>query len=174
MRRFGLLLAAALSTSLCCAEEAFAPLRIGDAVPVYAARTLDGKAVRIGAGEPLTLLNLWATWCAPCRREFPEIEKLQRQYRARGLRVVAVSIDRGGDGAVRAFIRRMGVTFTVVHDSTGGIERAFRATGVPESFLISGDGHLRWHRAGPLDLKSRELRDALRAELVAAPGVSDR
>jgi thiol-disulfide isomerase/thioredoxin len=174
MRGFCIFLAAALLTSVCCAQEAFAPLRVGEVVPVYALQALDGKAVRVGPGQPLTLLNLWATWCAPCRREFPEIQRLQQHYRTRGLRVVAVSIDRGSDNPVRAFIKRVGVTFIVTHDNTGGIERAYRATGVPESFLIARDGRLLWHRVGPLDLKSQELQAALEAALKPIARVSAR
>src|SRR5215468_4183122 len=74
-------------------DEAFRPIAVGQLVPELTVRTLEGDSARIAAGEPVTLLHVWATWCGPCQKEFPEIEAIQREFGPRGLRIVAVSID---------------------------------------------------------------------------------
>lgn len=91
------------------------------------------------AGQ-VTLVNIWATYCLPCREEMPAIERLYREFSPRGFRVVAVSIDEGNGDDVRAFIEELGLTFDVLHDPTGAIEKIYLTTGVPESFLLDRDG----------------------------------
>jgi peroxiredoxin len=89
----------------------------------------------------LVLLNIWATWCEPCQREMPSMERLYREMGPRGLKVVAVSIDDGGAAAdIREFVKEHGLTFDILHDPTGGIMQTYQMIGVPESFLISPDG----------------------------------
>ena len=75
-------------------DEAFRPIAVGELVPEFSVRTLEGDSARIATGEALTLLHVWATWCGPCQQEFPEIETLQREFGPRGLRIVAVSVMR--------------------------------------------------------------------------------
>jgi thiol-disulfide isomerase/thioredoxin len=113
--------------------------------------------MRIQPGEPLTLLNIWATWCIPCRQEFPALEALQRRYAPRGLRVLAVSVDGGGDAAVRSFVAEEGATFTIGRDESGEIQRLFQTVGVPETFLIGTDGRLVWRKIGALDSTSQDV-----------------
>jgi thiol-disulfide isomerase/thioredoxin len=148
------------------ASDRFQPLQTGDAAPRYAARTLAGDSARVGgAGEPLTLLNVWATWCAPCRAEFPELEQLHQDYAARGLRVLAVSIDDGGDAAVERFAREQGIHFTIARDPQGRVQRAFQTIGVPESFLIASDGTLLWRHFGAIPPGGTGVRKAIEARL---------
>src|SRR5512147_3271193 len=73
------------------------PMAIGELVPELAIRTTEGDSIRIAAGEPMTLVHVWATWCGPCRQEFPELEAIQREFGPGGLRIVAVSVDDGDD-----------------------------------------------------------------------------
>ena len=82
-------------------------------------RTLAGDSARIAPGEPVTLLHVWATWCGPCEKEFPEIEALQKEFGPRGLRIVAVSVDEGDDGPVVNFVKRKGATFEIGRDPAG-------------------------------------------------------
>ena len=147
-------------------DRVFRPLQVGVAVPVYAVRVLDRDSIRIKAGEPLTLVNIWATWCIPCRKEFPDLERLHRDYDSKGLRVVAVSVDQGGDQEVRSFVSGQGATFAVGRDPEKEIERAFRSVGVPETFLIGPDGILLWRKIGALSAGGTDAR----AEVDAALG----
>jgi thiol-disulfide isomerase/thioredoxin len=160
MKRAIALLALALPLAACGgAKDRFRPLVAGDPAPHYATRTLTGDSARVGGtGEPLTLVNVWATWCAPCRAEFPEMERLHQDYAARGLRVLAVSIDDGGNDAVQRFVHDQGATFTIGRDPQGQVQRAFQTIGVPESFLISSDGTLLWRHFGALPAGAGELR----------------
>lgn len=129
----------------------------------------------------VVLLNIWATWCAPCRVEMPSIEALQRTYGPRGLHIIAVSVDAPGtDSTIRAFARQYGLTFEILHDPTvgpftadgdrtpGRIEQAYQTTGVPETFVIARDGVIRKKVIGADDWSSPG-NQSLIAELLREP-----
>src|SRR5207253_5470621 len=81
----------------------------------------------------VVLLNVWATWCQPCRVEMPSMERLYRRLGESGaFRVVAVSIDEQDDSVVMAFAHELGLSFDILHDQTAAIKQAYQATGVPE------------------------------------------
>ncbi|MGH7569942.1 MAG: TlpA disulfide reductase family protein [Gemmatimonadales bacterium] len=86
------------------------------------------------------LLNIWATWCLPCRVEMPAIERLHRRFAGTEFHVVAVSVDRDDPEVVTTFARDLGLTFDILHDRTADIQRIYQTTGVPESFVIDRDG----------------------------------
>ena len=115
----------------------------------------------------VVLLNIWATWCAPCRAEMPSIEKLHREFGPRGLKIVAVSVDDPGQQqAVRQFARDLGLTFEILHDPTHDIQRVYHTTGVPETFVLGKDGVIRKKIIGATDWSSEGTR-ALVAQLLA-------
>jgi cytochrome c biogenesis protein CcmG, thiol:disulfide interchange protein DsbE len=131
-------------------RDRFLPVDVGTRAPAFQATDLEGRPVSLAdlRGE-VVLLNIWATWCGPCRDEMPSMQRLHQELGPRGLRIVAVSVDaaagargRGGQagGNVAAFARELGLTFSIWHDPAGTIERAYRTTGVPESFVIDRDG----------------------------------
>ena len=160
------------------AADRFQPLATGQPAPAYAVRTLSGDTVHVGAGRggsgtapaaaaeggPV-LLNVWATWCIPCQREFPELQRLHEQYGGRGLRVLAVSVDRGGDDKVATFARDHGATFAIGHDPDGTVQDRYQTMGVPESFLIAADGTLLWRRVGELPASDSGLAAAVEQAL---------
>lgn len=90
----------------------------------------------------VTLVNIWATWCLPCRDEMPSMQKLYDSLGSRGFRIAAISIDEGSSEDVVAFAQRFGLTFDILHDRTGQVERQYQTTGVPESFLLDRRGVL--------------------------------
>ena len=105
----------------------------------------------------VVLLNIWATWCGPCKIEMPSIEALQQAMAPKGLKVVAVSVDEPGDEKkIEQFVREMGLTFEILHDSTSAIRTLYRTTGVPETFVIARDGTIRKKWIGPEDWSSRD------------------
>ena len=114
----------------------------GSAAPVFRATDpATGRRVTLADYRgKVVLLNLWATWCEPCRVEMPSMERLYRRLGGTDFRVVAVSIDEEGDSLVTAFARELGLTFDILHDQTAAIKRLYQATGVPESFVINRDG----------------------------------
>lgn len=146
-------------------EEAFRPIAVGQPVPEFTVRTLQGDSARIAAGEPVTLLHVWATWCGPCQKEFPEIEAIQREFGPRGLRIVAVSVDEGEDDPVRAFAQEKGATFEIGRDPEGSVRRLYQSMGVPESYLISADGHLLARQFGAIPEGAAAMRAAIESAL---------
>ncbi|MGH7537527.1 MAG: TlpA disulfide reductase family protein [Gemmatimonadales bacterium] len=118
------------------------PLGVGDSAPEF-------RAVRLPGGRPASLadyrgqvilLNIWATWCDPCRVEMPSKERLWRAFQGNDFRVVAVSIDKGDSTLVNAFVKELGLTFDILHDQPGTIQAIYQTTGVPESFVIDREG----------------------------------
>ena len=149
-------------------EERFKPMAVGDAVPAYSTRTLAGDTARVGteAPQPLTLLNVWATWCVPCQKEFPDLERIHRDYGPRGLRVLAVSVDADGDDRkIRDFIGRYSATFSIGHDPEGTIRDSYQSLGIPESYLISPDGKLLFRNPGAFPEGAANVRAAIEAAL---------
>ena len=116
------------------------------AAPSFAAVTLDRvpqpRSLADYRGSPV-LLNVWATWCDPCRDEMPSMQRLYDAYRDRGLRIVAVSIDDdGNEPLIREFVAEHHLTFDVLHDLRSEIMASYQVRGVPESFLISASGRI--------------------------------
>lgn len=137
------------------AAAAFHPVGVGDTVPAYAAVTLAGDSVLVGrtsspAKLPLTLVNVWATWCGSCREEFDEMETLSKTYGPKGLRVLAVSVDEGSTEKVRRFVEGEHATFTIVHDAQARINDVLEPVGVPSSYLVAPDGRVVWAHTGVL------------------------
>ncbi len=150
------------------APEAFRPVGVGDAAPAYAARTLAGAEARVGErGAPVTLLNVWATWCTSCREEMGDLAALHREFGARGLRVLAVSVDEGPEAKVRRFAERERLPFAVAHDPGGRVQSLYGVVGVPETYLVGGDGRVLWKRAGNVHGVLGEARAAVGAALGA-------
>jgi peroxiredoxin len=102
----------------------------------------DSVAIRSEYAGHVTLVNVWATWCIPCRAEMPSMERAYRMYSARGFRIAAVSIDQGDAAKVRAFGEELGLTFDLLHDPTGAVQQAYGAIGVPQSVLVGRDGRI--------------------------------
>jgi cytochrome c biogenesis protein CcmG/thiol:disulfide interchange protein DsbE len=129
-----------------------APVEVGRPAPAYRAVSSSGDSVSLGAlrGKPV-LLNVWATWCHPCREEIPELQQLHERYRDRGLQTVGVSVDAIGDeSAIRDFMQRYGMTYPVWRDPSESVSATFLVIGVPATFLIDRGGVLRWKKTGPI------------------------
>ena len=126
--------------------------------PRYDVVTLDGA--RLGPEAlrgRVVLVNVWATWCGPCRAEMPLLQRMYERHRARGLVVLGLSVDVAGEGAVREFLRARGVTYPVAVVGPGGVVAAFGGVrGYPTSFLLDRDGVVRHQVLGPLAPASLE------------------
>ena len=106
--------------------------------------TLDGDTVRLSdyRGQ-VVVLNFWATWCPPCRREIPDLMRLQDRFGDRGLRVVGVSLDREGKAVVQRYVDDIGIDYTVDIDD-GSIARAFGGVpALPTTYIIGRNGRIR-------------------------------
>ena len=161
----GVVVAAALAAAVLLRgtlRNELEPLGAGTRAPDFHAVTLDTPPRERSLADyrgRVTLVNIWATWCPPCRAEMPSMERLYRRFGPRGLAIVAVSIDSpGSTGAIRDFVREMGLTFDILHDSTGAIQRTYQTTGVPETVIIGRDGIIRKKIAGATDWDSEGNR----------------
>ena len=152
-------------------DELF-PVTVGSKAPDFHANTIDAtpaaKTLADYKGE-IVLLNVWATWCLPCRTEMPSIQALHDRFAARGLKVVAVSVDKPGfDDEIRTFRDQFGLTFEILHDATGNIQRDYQTTGVPETFIIGRDGMIR-RKVIAADNWDSPANQALFAQLLGIP-----
>jgi peroxiredoxin len=118
------------------------PVRPGSEAPSFeAVDVATGARVSLSDYEgDIVLLNLWATWCPPCEREMPSMQRLHEQLGPSGLKVVAVSVDASESEDVLAWAQERGLTFDVLHHREGRLERLYQTTGLPESFVIDRDG----------------------------------
>lgn len=145
-------------------RDRFLPVEVGSEAPNFAVTDLDGAPVQLAdySGE-VVLLNIWATWCGPCRIEMPSMQRLHEQMGEDGVNIIAVSIDAplgavdaGGNpgGDVEEFATEMGLTFPIWLNPSGDIQRTYRTTGVPESFVIDRNGSIVKKVIGPTEWDS--------------------
>jgi peroxiredoxin len=147
----------------------YSAVNAGTRAPDFSALTLDSSPVARTLADyrgRVVLLNIWRTDCLPCIDEMPTLEALHREFRDRGLSVVAVSVDLpGGAERIREFAKQLNLTFEILYDAEGDINHAYRTTGVPETFLIGRDGIITRKQIGPDDWASLANR-ALVAQLL--------
>jgi cytochrome c-type biogenesis protein len=132
--------------------------------PDYSAAWLDsGETFSLDdfRGE-VVLLNLWATWCGPCKEEMPELGAISTDYHADGLVVIGVNIDRTVDNAtIQQFALDHGAGFRIAKDPDNTFSSEFRASGVPETVLIDRNGEIAFHWKGQLEAGSAENRQII-------------
>lgn len=154
--------------SLAWANRAsFAPLDSGAPAPAFTYPTLSGDTLALAElrGQ-VVLLNVWATWCPPCVREMPSMQRLYQDMRDEGLRVVAVSVDApGAIRDVRSFVHELGLDFDILLNPAGDIQDAYAVTGLPTTFLIDAEGRIRRKVIGGTDWSAPENVESVRALL---------
>jgi thiol-disulfide isomerase/thioredoxin len=133
-----------LAFTLAIGPRAAAPPR----APDVALETASGETLRLaGLRGKVIVIDFWASWCGPCKTSFPAIDALFREYRARGLEVIAVNLDERRRDA-DAFLAEHPHTLTVAFDPSGASAAAFHVRGMPSSFLIDRDGVVRFTHMG--------------------------
>jgi peroxiredoxin len=154
------------------------PVMAGEPAPEFTVTNLAGEPVHLSDYRgKVILLNVWATWCAPCREEMPSMERLYHQVRAmpggEDFEILAVSVDaslekpdalgRGvKNGDLEAFARELGLTFPIVHNESGHLQSLFQTTGVPESFIVDRDGVIFYKYAGPTEWDKPQYLEMIR------------
>jgi thiol-disulfide isomerase/thioredoxin len=124
------------------------------------------------AGD-VVVLNLWATWCAPCRREMPSLDRLQAALGEDGLRVIALSLDRGDVAKVRAFFEELEIAnLAIYQDPQARAGRELGAPGLPTTIVIDRTGQEVGRLLGPAEWDSEEALALLR-DLAAPSGAAD-
>lgn len=162
-----LIIAGCTSSDKSAQPKADGRIEIGYPVPAYATVSLDGDSVSLAAQKgTVALVNIWATWCHPCREEIPELIAIRERYKARGMELIGVSVDTDGtDDAIRTFMKDYRMTFPVWRDPDERISNLFLAIGVPATFLIDRKGVLRWRKVGPIAPNDTSLTAAIERAL---------
>jgi len=142
----------------------------GEIMPPYSAKLLDGKSFDVSAEKGnVVLLNVWATYCGPCRVEIPELQALHNKYNARGFKVVGVSVD-DGHAEVKKFVAENKITYPIGIDSDLRIAGVLRTTVLPTSVLIGSDGRIVWRKIGVLLPNETAALDTLIEQTLKSSG----
>jgi len=164
----------ALSPAAAADDQA---IRLGEFIPVATPQPapqaqftdLDGKSVSLAdfQGKP-AIINLWATWCRPCLKEMPSLDRLQAGLKGK-LAVAAVSQDRGGADKVEPFVKSLGLESLQVYvDPTSGVGHAFGARGLPTSIVIDAKGDVVGRVEGAAEWDSAAMMAVLKPLLQGA------
>lgn len=144
-----------------------------EAAPVIYGKELGGEywSSDDGVGK-VQLVNVWATWCAPCRNELPTLEELHDNFGGPDFELVGVSIDAEKDrDAVEAMARRFGLSYRIVLDPQKRISEDWRISSYPTSVLLDRRGRERWRRKGEIRARDTEVVSAIKEALVAPTSV---
>jgi peroxiredoxin len=138
--------------------EAAGGLEIGVKAPDFELVTLEGKKVKLSdyRGKKV-LLNFWATWCPPCKKEMPDMEKLHEKA---GDELVILAVNNDPENNVKGFAKEMGVTFPILLDNTDAkksITDKYRVQSIPTTFFVDKDGIIQNKFLGAMTLEFMEL-----------------
>ncbi|MBW3563380.1 MAG: TlpA family protein disulfide reductase [Acidobacteria bacterium] len=131
-------------------------------MPQFEAVTLAGGRWSGDLEGNVTLINIWATWCTPCRYEIPDLIELKSAWGPKGFEVLGVSVDNAGTAPqIQEFVRNFEINYAVIHDPGMTTLDAFNTTVVPTTVLVDRDGNVRWYHIGPVSSDDPELIDLL-------------
>ena len=159
---------AGTSTAAAAPAEPAAPAvaTVGNVMPAYTAKLLDGSDFSVANERGnVVFVNLWATWCGPCRYEIPELEKLHLDHAAKKFKVVGVSVDEGGEQVVREFVNEQKMTYPVALDPDGRLAEMLETTILPTSIILDRQGKVVWKKFGVVTVSDPEMMQALEAAL---------
>ncbi len=144
---------------------------IGSPMPAYTAQTVEGKSFDLASEHGnVVLLNLWATWCPPCRYEIPELQKMHDQYAPQGFKVIGVSLDDSGAAGVKQFVSEHKMTYPILLDPEGKLANVLQTSVIPASVLIDRNGRIVWKQFGAIETGDATLKQALDAALAEKKG----
>jgi peroxiredoxin len=111
--------------------------------PDFALQDLEGKVHRLSdfRGD-VVILNFFATWCAPCRQEVPDLVKFHKGFASKGVHVIGVSLDEGGESVLRPFIKQHGITYPILLATNEVLMAYGGMQGIPTTFLIDHNGSI--------------------------------
>lgn len=143
------------------------PIRIATPMPDVSGESLQARTVsRSDYAGKVVVVNFWATWCGPCRREQPALERLFEQYRGRGVYFLGVDTRDYDSAAVRAWIDEFHVGYPSIQDKAGAYANVFGFVGLPNTYVVDRSGTMRYKIFGELD--PEELAAAIDRVLASA------
>jgi len=130
-------------------------------------KTLSGETITLADQEgKVILVNFWATWCAPCRKEIPDLIDLHASMKSEGLRVVGIALDEEGRSVVEPYVEKMDINYPIVVDTSRSVESKFDSMyGLPTTYVVNPDGDIVKRVLGifPTDEMKPKLQEMLRA-----------
>jgi len=154
------------------AQSSDAPVAAGGQAADFKLEKLDGTTVSLDSLRgKVVFLNVWATWCEPCREEMPSMQTLYDDFKAnKDFVMLAVSQDVKGRAAVAPYVAKNGYQFTILLDPENQIMDTYSISGVPETFIIDRKGQIVAHHMGAFDWSRPDVRDALQQLLDSKQG----
>ena len=135
---------------------------VGYLAPDFSLRNLKGNYQSLDSfSGQVVVLNFWATWCVPCRVEMPSFEKLYRRYRSEGLTVLAVTLDKKSEKNIKSFVEEYELSFPVLLDEEGEVERLYPSMTIPFTYVIDRDGRIVARVDGAKNWESNETFEAI-------------
>ncbi|MEW6203204.1 MAG: TlpA disulfide reductase family protein [bacterium] len=124
----------------------------GSAAPLFSLEDIKGEKVNLQdfRGSKVVLLNFWATWCASCRKEMPELERLYKKYKKQGFIILGINVEES-PRTVNAFLKKQKITYPVLLDSDGKVSGPafYHIYGVPDNIVIDKKGIVIYHKPYP-------------------------
>ncbi len=138
-----------------------APTAYAEKAPDFTLQGRTGKVRLSSLKGRVVYVDFWASWCVPCRKSFPWMNEIEKQFGPKGLTVIAINVDKGG-GAADAFLKDYPPVFKIAFDPSGAVAESYGVWTMPSSYLIDKKGNLRYAHKGFFD----EGKDAIVAEIV--------
>ncbi len=133
----------------------------GKLAPAFSLPTYDGKTMTLSDYRgKIVFLNIWATWCPPCREEMPSMQRLHEHFIDNDFAMLTISIDEK-TADIEPFMKELGLTFPVAIDPKQVVVSQYGITGVPETYLIDKNGIVIHHLVGPGEWDTPEIFSAL-------------
>ena len=146
--------------------EQVSGLDVGAQFPAYEAMHLDGSKFDLASKrDKVLMLNVWATWCGPCREEIPELQALHDRYKDQGFEVIGVSVDDIAAEAVKSFADDRKMTYPVVIDAEGKIANMLQTSVLPSTVLLDREGRIVWKRFSIIMPNDKEVVQAIEKAL---------
>ncbi|MHB1654322.1 MAG: peroxiredoxin family protein [Desulfitobacteriaceae bacterium] len=129
-------------------------LQKGNLAPDFELRTLDGQVIKLSSlrGKKV-IVNMWATWCPPCRLEMPDMEKFYAKHKNEGIEILAVNLTKAEKSRedVPKFVKDFGITFPVLMDEKGEVAQMYEASAIPTSYILDSKGVIQQKIVGPMN-----------------------
>jgi DsbE subfamily thiol:disulfide oxidoreductase len=141
------------------------PMKDRPTAPDFTLATPDGRKMSLKDYRgKVVFLNFWATWCPSCRTEMPDMDKLYREFKGKGLEIVAVNVKDKRDDAM-GFVKNMKLTYPIMMDPEGEIGLLYGAWGMPATYLIDRKGVVQARLWGPAEWYSPAARNLIKTML---------
>ena len=142
--------------SMLLATSALAQLK---KAPDFALKSADGKTYELSKFRgKVVIVNFWATWCGPCRREIPDFIQLYKTYKVQGLEIIGISVDQDGWESVTPYMKESGINYPIVMQDEKVVANYGNFGGIPTTFIVDGKGTIVFEHSGVMTRAQLEVR----------------